>query len=277
MAEERRLRLSLRKRWGGLFRRPSGVLRKIVKRHAILALQDLCYLLIFVLVFLTGIRTLPLLQELWQHGSVSVTSPGPRRILLKHLKGTGRDMKRFGKFFVLSSFVFLLGVGVPSYLRKLPGRLRSLEDATRCAEEHLQDTLKYLCELLLLFTAWRTYKLIVTASLYAILVPPACLAEALPRALTSVQGRFMIGVTVWIGLVVGAFLLTFGVDSSSSEHSVRTSFLALFGTLIAVVALSTLSLQTRSIFRSPIDDSTTGTTLILSHFNRRLLFLIYFC
>jgi hypothetical protein len=250
--------LSWRKQWGGLGRRSTSELRKLVQRHFQLLVQDLGYLLTLLLVCLTALRALPLAQDLWRHGSLKLTAPGPRRILMKHLRGAGRDLKRLGKFLLLSSLVLLLGVGVPSFLRKLPGRLRSLEDATLCAQEHLSDTLKYLCELLLLCTAWRSYKLLVTATLYAVLVPPACLAEAVPRAMSSVQARFIFGVLVWFGLAAGAFVLTLHTDSAASEQSVRTGFLLLFGTLAAVVGCSTLSLQKRSVFRNPIVDSSTG-------------------
>jgi len=250
--------LSWRKRWGGLARRSTGELRKLVQRHFKLALQDLGYILTFLLVCVTFVRILPLLKDLVRLGSWRLTAPGPRRLLLLHLRGAGQDAKRTGKLLFYTSLVLMLGVGIPSFLRKLPGRMRSLEDATSCAQEHVRDTCKYLCELLLLFTAWRTYKLLVTATLYAVLVPPACLAEAIPRALQSVQMRFITGVMVWFALAVGAFFLTLHTDSASDEDTVRAGFLALFGTLTAVVAASTVSLQRRSIFRNPIVDSSTG-------------------
>lgn len=250
--------LSWRQRWGGLGRRSIGTLRQLVQRQFRLLLRDLGYLLTLVLLCVTLVRTLPLVTDLWRLGSCKVTAPAPRRVILMHLRGTGRDLLRLGKCLFFSSCVLLLLVGVPSFLSKLPSRLRSLEDATLCAKEHLQDSCRYLGELLLLCTAWRSYKLLVTAALYALLVPPACLAEAVPRALSSVKGRFMFGVVVWFGLASGAFLLTLRTDSASSEQSVRTGFLALFGTMTAVVACSTLSLQTRSLFRHPIVDSSTG-------------------
>jgi hypothetical protein len=222
------------------------------------------YLLTLLLVSLSLVRTLPLVVDLWGHGSWCLTAPGPRRILLQHLKGAGRDLQRLAKFLFFALLVVLLGVGLPSFLRKLPGRMRSLEDATRCAQEHVSDTLRHLCELLLLLTAWKTYKLLVTAVLYAALVPPACLAEAIPRALSSVQARFLCGVVVWFSLVGGGCVLTLQTDSASSELSVRTGFFALFGTVAAVVTLATFSLQMRSVFRNPIVDSSTGAVLLAS-------------
>jgi hypothetical protein len=288
--------LSWRKRWGGLARRSSGELRSLVQSHFLLAARDFGLLMTLLLLLITGVRTLPLLTELWHHfrrlrnppqtaaasttgtaevhvgssisgstssgsSTVSITDPGARRIVLKHIKGAGRDLRRLCSFLFFSTLVLMMGVGVPSFLTKLPSRMRSLEDATSCAREHVDQTLRYLCELLLLFTAWRSYKLLVTGCLYAALVPPACIAEAIPRALSSVQVRFLLGVGVWLGLLVGAFVLTMdtGTDSSS-QTQVRTGFLALFGGMIGVVAVSTLSLQKRSIFRNPIVDSCTGTS-----------------
>lgn len=253
--------LSWSKRWGGLARRSTGDLRKLVQRHARLALQDLGYLLTLLVVCLTLVRLLPLFTDLWQLGSCRLSHAGPRRLLLLHLRGAGRDLQRGGKLLFFSTLVLLLGVGVPSFLCKLPGRMRSLEDATACAQEHLRDTLKYFGELLILLGAWRSYKLLVTASLYAVLVPPACLAEAIPRALSSVQGRFLAGVAVWLGLAVGAFLLTLHTDSAASEQGVRAGFLALFGALTGIVTACVLSLQARSAFRNPIVDSSTGENL----------------
>jgi hypothetical protein len=250
--------LTFYKRWGGLARRSTGDLRKLVQCHAKHVLQDMGYIFTLVIVCFTVVRTLPLAKDLAALGTWRLTAPGPRRIILKHLRGTGSDLKRGGKLIFFSSLVFLLGVGVPSFLRKLPGRMRSLEDATHCAQEHVQDTLRYLCELLLLFTAWKTYKHLVIATLYAVLIPPACLAEAIPRTLQSVQVRFISGVVIWFGFVVGAFFFTLQTDSASSEEAVRVGFFALFGSLTAVVALAILSLQKRTAFRNPIADSSTG-------------------
>jgi len=45
--------------------------------------------------------------------------------------------------------------------------------------EHLSLCGWYLCKLLSLTLLWDTYRLIVRAAAYSVLVPPACVAEAL--------------------------------------------------------------------------------------------------
>ena len=54
---------------------------------------------------------------------------------------------------------------------------------TLAAREHARDFFSYLCELLGLFAAWRTYRVLLRAGLYAVLVPAACVADSLSVAL----------------------------------------------------------------------------------------------
>lgn len=256
--------LSFRKRWNGLFTRSKNDLRKIIRLVAARALRDLGLLLLTLMIFVTMIRVLPLLRDLYEANSWSITSEPTQRIILKHIRGVAQDLKRFGICVFFVSLVFLLGVGVPSFLRKIPRRLKSLEDVTNCAKEHVDETFRFLCELLTLFAAWRTYKLVVTAGVYAILVPPACIAEAIPRRVSSVQFRFIFGIFVWFGLLFGAVYLSFNTDRNHnwSENSdvsgVRQGFLKLFGILMGVILLAACSLSRRSNYTSPIKDSTTG-------------------
>jgi hypothetical protein len=266
-AEKETQTVSFGKRWNGLSHRSANEMRKIIRSAAARALRDIGILLLTLLLVVTVVRVLPLVRDLHEAQSWSITSPTAQRIILKHLRGVADDTKRFFQFLFFATVVVLLGVGLPSFLRELPRRSRSLEDATNCAKENLKNTLRYLCELFALFAAWKTYKLVVTAAIYSVLVPPACLAEAIPRRFSSVQLRFIIGVLVWFGLGAGAIVLAVrtehwkgedGDDGEGNAAAVRRSFCALYGLLMGVILLAAGSLSRRKEYTSPIKDSATG-------------------
>ena len=258
LAEKRTM--TCRKRCSGLFSKSTNELRGIIRSIAMLAARDLVFVCLFVLMLLTVVRTLPLLQDLAAHKAWRVSHCTTRRIVFKHLRGAGRDIRRACTFAFYALCVLVLLVGVPAFLVDIPKNFRNLEEATACAKRHLRETCRYLGELLLMFTAWRTYKLTATACIYAVLTPPACIAEALPKRLASVPVRLSIGVVVWAWGVLRCIWLYWYAEHywEGNEDAVRTEFVALWGTFIGVIALCTLSLGVRSAYFNPIGSSASG-------------------
>jgi hypothetical protein len=258
MLEEQRA-LSWKKRWNGLLRRSTNEKRSIIRNVVTSAAKDVSFILLFCFILLTVVRMLPLVKDLHANQTWSIAQPKTRRILVTHFRGAGRDIKRAGTFAFLVLCICLLGVGLPSFLADIPRNFRNLEEATYCAERHLKRTLKYICEVLTLFVAWKTYKLTVTASLYAVLTPAACITEALPKFMASVPVRFCVGFACWASAVFGSVWMYVQVkDDNTEESDVRSMFVVLFGCIIGLIALCTTSLGMRRAYCSALSDSSTG-------------------
>lgn len=208
----------------GVLKRPLKQSQQIIRIFVLQALTDIGFVVLFLFMCMTLVRVLPMLQELHAAKAYDLTRFTSRSIIVKHARGFVIDLKEYGLFVTYSLLICVLVVGLPSYLSGLMSHMHSMRTLNRYAKENLSRSLEYFCEFLALFGVWRTYKIVVTASLYCLLVPGACIAETLSIASGIFTGRsvnasnndnkssttikFYCGLILYYALFIGACVAT---------------------------------------------------------------------
>ena len=168
--------------------------RNIIRAHFFSMLSDRVELMMTVVLFLTAIRFIPTVRELVRHynyqrnNPVDVYSTAPaaaismkctRAILTKQFRLLQHDL--YWTLVAFINIILLLAtvVGIPAFLCDVPAHIHSIKAVALCANRHLLDFLRNLCEFLSLITMFRTYRMVVKSALYCILLPGAFIGDHL--------------------------------------------------------------------------------------------------
>lgn len=190
--------------------------RSIIRNFANQTLSDLGSLLLLILLVLTMVRLFSLLNDYYKDvGKFSKKTGSNSASFTFHLKRQGRLLYEDSKEFLIFSLYFLLlcitVVSLPAFLSDILNRhnLSSMKKARECASRHAKEFFSKLCEFLLLFTAFKTYKIALKSSLYVALLPSAGIAEAIAitRNYCGVFFRFSLGTLIYAGLFIGSVLV----------------------------------------------------------------------
>ena len=131
--------------------------------------------------------------------------------------------------------------------------------------------------MLLLITAFRSYRILFRAVMYCLFIPGACLAEAFPCIGLSAIYRFAMGLLVWFALLVAAIVVAVRVDeedkNSSSAMHARMSLLAIGSAMFGVLMLSAVSVSTRRIYLQPDSHSSVLASSLRFTWNHILALL----
>ena len=93
-----------------------------------------------------------------------------------------------GKFSFFAFLNLVTVIGMPNFLFHLPQSMSSLEEMADWAMNSFGEFVYFFfCEFLSCIFVCKTYYLAVKASLFAMLLPAACIAEALPRVCTHMH------------------------------------------------------------------------------------------
>ena len=163
-------------KWGP-WKRSAEEIQELARAHALLALQDVAFLLPFVCV-LASYRCLRVVKDLRESGTCNPRDRRARVVVMRHVRAMGRDAIEGATIVFLLILQVVTVLSLPAFLEDLPG-VTSLDQVIELQVEHLSWIGWYLCRLLYLGLLWDSYVLVVRAATYSILVPPACLAEAL--------------------------------------------------------------------------------------------------
>jgi hypothetical protein len=149
--------------------------------------------------------------------------------MINKLMETRRMMFSFLRL-VFYLFLIIISIGaIPSFLQSLVMyQPNSMDLVTEIAKSHLESFVVYLCEVLGLVVAFRTYRLIFKGAAYAIMVPGACLSEASPlknfMGGCSIGCRFAFGLATWFVVLAGAiWVAVISVSSSESDSTYNAS------------------------------------------------------
>lgn len=200
------------------------------------------------------------------------------------MRGLLSDVKHTAVFLAFFLTVALTGVSLPAFLLDLMISCQTVQEGTQCARKHLRRTCKYLGDILSLVMAWHTYKVVVRAGLYGLLVPAACLAEAFPTRSLDTLVRFIFGLLVWLGLLAGAIYTSIHALSVGQSPSIQVvhmmdtgswevpqpaaaneGFLGFCSAVTAVLLLAALSVSRRKEYASPCISAVTSSELTWSH------------
>ena len=152
-------------------------------------MADVGFMLLFLFLCCTVVRLLPMVQDLVRAGTCDITRFTTRSIVGRHARGLLTDIREMCIFVTYTVLICALVVGLPSYVSNILEHGQSMRSLNAYARGHLADTIEYFCEFLALFGAWRTYKIVMTATVYCVLVPAACVAEVLGVAM-GVLGNY---------------------------------------------------------------------------------------
>lgn len=254
----------------GIFHRPIMETRLVIGMTFIQVLFDIGFVLLLAILLLTIARAIPLVRELVAKRSFLPMRYTTRTILKRHARLLGLDLFHICKFFGCSLVVVATVGGIPNFLADLSSSLSSYYSAAKCAEDHAKKCLKYLCEVLLLVGAFRTYRVLFKSCLYVFIIPGACLAETLPHWFSS-GIRISVGILVWIGLFIGSVLVSRAAKdakhSSSDALSATSALFYMSIVLIGSLLFCALSVFNRKIYQSPGNNpSHTVLKFTWSHF-----------
>jgi hypothetical protein len=118
------------------------------------------------------------------------------------------DLSDLGLFLFYFALICMTVVSFPAFVVDILQRnhLASISAAKKCAKYHLREFFENLCEFLLLFTAFKTYKILFKSILYILLLPAAGIAECLSyfSKSLSIFMRFSLGFILSYGVLAGA-------------------------------------------------------------------------
>jgi hypothetical protein len=235
----------------GFLKRSTDKNRSLIRAHFRSMITDFFGLGMVLLLIFTLIRLIPTIRDI-VHNLRSSTPITFRSIVVKQI----RQLRSDGYYLCLSIFYISLllvtVVGVPPFLADLPQHFQSLRSVAGCAKKHLREFFKNLCRLLSLITVFRTYRMIVKAALYCVLLPGAFVGDCLKIFCISQEStRFLIGSGIYFAILIACIVETIHLNYSSDSltglyfaDSANNTILAISATICVVVAiLSMLNLS----------------------------------
>lgn len=243
-------------KWG-FWQYSTSELKDIVRRVAKEGVRDIGYILMTLMLVLGLVRAIPLLLDLYRSGHYNLMKHNSRRVILKHTREFAREKTRFFICLFYCSIVFITIIGIPDFLQDFRSHSSSLKSITNHAKRVLKDTAKNLCEFLVLIFACRSYYIGLTACVYSILLPPACIAEAIPC--DGAKLKLLFGSFVYFGLIIGSIIVTVDVlhsdtstteSGSSSLHKVVVSFYTLCTAIATIIVFSIFQFASVENYRS---------------------------
>jgi len=250
----------------GLLSRPIKDTRLMIMLSCIQALQDIGFVLLTLFILFTLVRTVPLIRDLWSVGSCNPMKYKTKLILIKHAMALANDLKSIAGFLCCTIIIVAFVGGIPSFLRDLPSHIDTYDQAFRIAAKHANRSIINFCEVLVLITAFRTYRIVFRSAMYCLIIPGACLAEACPLICLSAIQRFIFGLLTWFGLLVGAIIVAIRTDSDQSSASrIRISLLAIGGAMFGVLLLSAVTVSTRRIYTQPDSRAVSSLKFTWNH------------
>ena len=252
----------------GFFSRKLDASRWLIKLSFLQAMTDIAFVLLFLLLLMTLIRTVPLCRELHSRRSYWPTNYMFRSAVISHTVGLGMDIFYILKFIICTGLLMGTVVGFPKFISEIPFHLTSTKEASDCAAKHLKSFFFYFfCEFLSLFILGRTYRILVKSLLYILFVPAACVAEALPRSCAmNSTGKFVLGLIFWAALLAGSIAVTIASQSSSkTSNFVNCSLMGICAANFVLLAFSIISLSARAHYVKPDEHADKSPRLAWSH------------
>lgn len=255
----------------GILTRSLGATRKLVKLSFQQAFVDVGFILLFLVIIITLFRALPLLKDLAHYDSYSPMRYSTRHVLMKHGIEALRDIFYFCKLLLFFILILATVVTVPHYFQTFTSRMSSLCEAADYAQSEFSYFLYYICELFCFVFACRTYKLVVKATLYAFLVPAACLAEVLSFCACTASIKVWIGFIMWVALLAGSIVTTIYARSAGSSNSSlfsvtsNLSLLALCASLFGTMIMAAITVSGNPLYTSPNVRAIRAPGLTWSH------------
>jgi len=221
-------------RKSGCWRKDTKLMRKIVRSFAFSAALDIVGLCLLLLMCCTVYRVPWLVTDLCRHGACNPSNLLFKRILVRHVKATGREMFLMIQVFLLLVLVAITVVRLPYALNDALVEHHCLESLRKMLWKQLQEVLNSLWELLCLLTVVKHYKLLLKAVLQCCLVPPACLSEFVGRLCSCLPlgCRFMLSLLMFYSLVLMLPAVQWWFQDSANMPQVRNAFLGSLGCLL---------------------------------------------
>jgi hypothetical protein len=110
---------------------------------------------------------------------------------------------------------------------------------------YFRRSTRYLFELLGLCFICRTYRLTITAAVYALFVPAACFAEGFPFCRSERKPKFFVCLLIWFGLLAYSISVAASAESSGQVQNIRERVIVLFGILCSLILASSFNVESR--------------------------------
>lgn len=215
--------------------------QSIIRTQIRRALTDLGGIAVICFLLVTVVRILPLLSDLLRTDREPIHY---KSVLAYHATLVAHDLYHMLRLIVFLLLILITVISIPGYLSHAPAHMTSWKDAAYTAKLHWTTSIYEFLELILLITAYRTYKVLAKAALYCLLLPGAMLAEALESmslryttvanaALQTVRDdfkkgtrlRFAVGSALFAGLAIAAIVLATDrsmhrADAVQTNHAV---------------------------------------------------------
>eukprot|EP00930_Biecheleria_cincta_P033255 TRINITY_DN23020_c0_g1_i1.p1 TRINITY_DN23020_c0_g1~~TRINITY_DN23020_c0_g1_i1.p1 ORF type:complete len:1521 (+),score=251.07 TRINITY_DN23020_c0_g1_i1:50-4612(+) len=176
------------------------LLFSLLREQFLRACTDLVAIPLIIFLVLTVYRLPAIRQEMGkgtEHLKMAIRVEGRYLVV---------DLWRLLQFLLLAVLLTATIVKLPDFLSNLRPT-RGLRKARDCALAAASELVVGIGELLLLITAWKTYRLCVSAVVFAVLCPAAMLAVALPSGMTSTRCRLAVASFCWLGLLLASYWL----------------------------------------------------------------------
>ena len=249
-AEHNNLKSSVKSpyKFNGCYKRSVNESRELIKISFYSAMIDVIALFSLLLIIVSFVRFIPLCLDLYDSGTGNIFTEKGKVILYRHFKMILTDMFYIFKF-AFSMIILIVFCGsLPAYINEMPYYMGSLQKLADFTFDTAKYNIFYLFELLSFFFYFRSYRLIIKASLFGILLPAACFTEAFYTQEIDRQIRFGIGMILWAAVVI----IT-GYVSSVTDRDTASS-IPLLGVslgIIGVMLICFCMLYQRASYRQP--------------------------
>lgn len=178
--------------------RSAPVCREIIRNQLVKGVSDLLAIPGLLLLALSIYRVPDLCKDI---SELPVRNcPAIKRTVKKNLVGLAWDIVVFVEFLILVAILAVTVVKLPDFLNGMRPHM-GLRANVGWALIKVQEVIMGLVELLFLLTAWKSYRLVLSAATFAALCPATILAMALPSRCPP-KCRFAFASILWIGLVL---------------------------------------------------------------------------
>jgi hypothetical protein len=156
----------------GLCTRPTKATYTLIQMYVLQTVSDIAFTLLLVCLLLHPFCTVGLIREFVAAGQCNPARYPTRAILLRTLSEVRRTVVQTARFCFFLFFILLTVGGLPRFLQELFNEKPSnMKEAADIAQYHAKRFLVAICNVLGLVFAFRTYRLVFKAAVFAVMVP----------------------------------------------------------------------------------------------------------
>jgi len=264
-----------------LFHQPTEVTRALIRRQAKQVLKDISILFFSFFLVIFIFSAFPLIRDLMKIGSVDIRRYKVKAVIEKNIINFVDDLKSIVRCIFWITICALTVFSFLPFLNEVPEHMESFDSISALAKEYSRNACVSFFHTFLYLVTGRTYYLIFSSSLYAGLVPAACIGDVVyqstderteymdaagnQKSSNEGHGRLyalVAGALFWASLAVGAFLSTTtarkaGAGSVTLQESVNSSML-MVGMLFLFLFLSICFVWKRKSYALPAETSKTA-------------------